>query len=208
MSVHSKLIQARIKLQSTELKKSGFNKFAGYYYFCLGDFIPQVQQIFYDLGLCGVISYATDAATLTITDIDDGQEIKISSPMSTAALKGCHDVQNLGAVETYIRRYLWVTAMEIVEHEVIDETTKEADQPDKKIRLPKLGDEEAQAAYESWTASKLEMVDEDGVVDNDKIIEAWGKMPSNVRSAIKRYGEMIATQNETDQQAKSHMENI
>jgi hypothetical protein len=40
--------------------------------------------------------------------------------MSTAALKGCHEVQNLGAVETYIRRYLWVTALEIVEHDAID----------------------------------------------------------------------------------------
>ena len=40
--------------------------------------------------------------------------------MSSAALKGCHEVQNLGAVQTYIRRYLWVTALEIVEHDAID----------------------------------------------------------------------------------------
>jgi hypothetical protein len=40
--------------------------------------------------------------------------------MSTAALKGCHEVQNLGAVQTYIRRYLWVAALEIVEHDVVD----------------------------------------------------------------------------------------
>jgi hypothetical protein len=29
-------------------------------------------------------------------------------------------VQNIGAVETYQRRYLWVTAMEIVEHDALD----------------------------------------------------------------------------------------
>ena len=40
--------------------------------------------------------------------------------MSSAALKGCHEVQNLGAVQTYLRRYLWVTAMEIVEHDALD----------------------------------------------------------------------------------------
>jgi hypothetical protein len=40
--------------------------------------------------------------------------------MSEAALKGCHPVQNLGAVETYIRRYLWVIALEIVEHDAVD----------------------------------------------------------------------------------------
>ena len=40
--------------------------------------------------------------------------------MSEANLKGCHPVQNLGAVETYIRRYLWVAALEIVEHDAVD----------------------------------------------------------------------------------------
>ena len=38
MSVYKKLQEARIKLQNTELKKSGHNKFAGYKYFELGDF--------------------------------------------------------------------------------------------------------------------------------------------------------------------------
>jgi hypothetical protein len=40
--------------------------------------------------------------------------------MSEANLKGCHPVQNLGAVQTYTRRYLWVAALEIVEHDAID----------------------------------------------------------------------------------------
>ncbi len=122
MSVHKKLMEARVRLQNTKLSKSGHNKFAGYKYFELGDFIPVIQTIFSDLGLCGVVSYATDVATLTITDIETGKEMVITSPMSTAALKGCHEVQNLGAVQTYIRRYLWVTALEIVEHDVLDAT--------------------------------------------------------------------------------------
>ena len=40
MSVYSKLMKARIRLQGMELKKSGENKFAGYKYFELGDFLP------------------------------------------------------------------------------------------------------------------------------------------------------------------------
>jgi hypothetical protein len=120
MSVHKKLMQARLTMQNTALTKSGHNKFAGYKYFELGDFIPTIQNIFYDLGLCGVISYTQDMATLTIMDTEDNSKIEITSPMSTAALKGCHEVQNLGAVQTYIRRYLWVTAMEICEHDAID----------------------------------------------------------------------------------------
>ena len=123
MSVTKKLMQARIALQGKKLSKSGHNKFAGYQYFELGDFIPTVQQIFSELDLCGVVSYGVEFADLTITDIESGSSLTITSPMSTAALKGCHEVQNLGAVQTYIRRYLWVTAMEIVEHDVIDSMT-------------------------------------------------------------------------------------
>ena len=46
MKVYKKLIDARNLLQATELIKSGFNKFAGYKYFELGDFLPAVQAIF------------------------------------------------------------------------------------------------------------------------------------------------------------------
>jgi hypothetical protein len=117
-------MQARIRLQGTKLEKSGLNKFAGYKYFELGDFLPEIQNIFNDLGLCGVVSYDASYATLTITDIDDGTVIVISSPMAAAELKGAHPIQNLGAVETYQRRYLWMTALEIVEHDVIDSSDK------------------------------------------------------------------------------------
>ena len=44
MSVHKKLMQARIRLQSAPLKKTGENKFAGYKYFELGDFLPTIQD--------------------------------------------------------------------------------------------------------------------------------------------------------------------
>jgi hypothetical protein len=120
MSVHKKLMEARFKLLSTEMKKSGLNKFAGYSYFELGDFIPHIQQIFYEVGLCGVVSFSTEYAQLCITDVEDGTVIVITSPMAEANLKGAHPIQNLGAVESYQRRYLWMTAMEIVEHDIID----------------------------------------------------------------------------------------
>lgn len=123
MTVHKKLMQARVKLQSVELKKSGHNKFAGYNYFELGDFLPSIQTIFNEVGLCGVVSYNNEYAQLCITDVEDGTVIVITSPMAEANLKGTHPIQNLGAVETYQRRYLWMTAMEIVEHDVLDATT-------------------------------------------------------------------------------------
>jgi len=127
MSVFKKLQDARIQLQNTKLSKSGKNKFAGYEYFELGDFLPAIQNICQKVGLCGVVSFNNDMAYLTIYDTDGGDSnfVTFTSPMSSAALKGCHDVQNLGAVQTYLRRYLWTNAFEIVEHDALDATTGE-----------------------------------------------------------------------------------
>lgn len=125
MSVYKKLQEARLLLQNTKLTKSGKNKFAGYEYFELGDFLPSIQTICQKVGLCGVVSFNPDMAYLTIYDTDGGDNsfVTFTSPMSSAALKGCHDVQNLGAVQTYLRRYLWTNAFEIVEHDALDATT-------------------------------------------------------------------------------------
>ena len=129
MSVHRKLMQARMKLQAQPVKKSGRNTFANYSYMELADFLIPTQTIFAELDLCGVVSFTADIASLTITDMEDGTSLVITSPMGSAALKGCHEVQNIGAVETYQRRYLWVTAMEIVEHDALDSGGPAEDPP-------------------------------------------------------------------------------
>jgi hypothetical protein len=120
MSALKKLMQARIALQGKDLKKSGENKFAKYKYFELGDFIPQTMQIFASLDLASVVSFTDTIATLTITDCEDSTSVVITSPVAAADLKGAHAIQNLGAAQSYLRRYLWLAAMEIVEHDAID----------------------------------------------------------------------------------------
>jgi len=123
MKVYSKLVKARNILAHKALKKSGHNKFAGYQYFELGDFLPEIQAIFGEVGLVDVITFTSDLATMVIYDTEDGSSVTFTSPMGSAQLKGCHEVQNIGAVETYQRRYLYVTAMAIVEHDALDATT-------------------------------------------------------------------------------------
>lgn len=123
MNVYQKLNEAREKFHQSKLKKSGHNKFANYYYFELGDFVVPAMQIFKEVGLTSVISFGKDIAEMRVINVDKPDEvIVITTPMSTAALKGCHEVQNLGAVQTYLRRYLWVAALEIVEHDALDAT--------------------------------------------------------------------------------------
>jgi hypothetical protein len=132
MKVYKKLINARNLLQTMELTKSGHNKFAGYKYFELADFLPAIQKIFDEVGLVDVITFTTETATMTIYCVEDASSIVFTSPMGSASLKGCHEVQNIGAVETYQRRYLYTTAMAIVEHDALDATTTK-EEPEVKI---------------------------------------------------------------------------
>lgn len=124
MSVYLKLAKARVMLQQKGLKKSGKNKFAGYEYFELQDFLPAINEINAELGLITFISFGTELASMTIIDAEKPEQtIVINSPMAQATLKGCHDIQNLGAVESYQRRYLYLTAYEIAEHDALDAVT-------------------------------------------------------------------------------------
>jgi hypothetical protein len=134
MSVYKKLQSARIKLLNTKLNKSGHNKFVGFSYFELDDIVPSIQRICHEEGLCGVVSFTQETAYLNIYDVESDGVIVFTSPMSTAALKGVHEIQNLGAVQSYLRRYLWIAAFEICEHDSLDavagkEASKAAPKP-------------------------------------------------------------------------------
>lgn len=124
-NIYSKLQKARCEFQEKPLKKSGHNKFAGYKYFELGDFLPTINALLEKYNLCSEISFENDLATLTIINSENPDEkMTFTSPMSEANLKGCHAVQNLGAVQTYLRRYLWINAFEIVESDGLEAVTR------------------------------------------------------------------------------------
>lgn len=124
MNVYEKLQKCRVELQNTELKKSGNNKFAGYKYFELGDFLPTINKLCMENKLLTVTSFNNDLATLTVINAEAPEEqVVFTSPQGQAQLKGCHEIQNIGAVETYQRRYLMMLAFEIVESDVLDSIT-------------------------------------------------------------------------------------
>lgn len=161
-NIYSKLQKARCEFQEKPLKKSGHNKFAGYHYFELGDFLPTINALLEKYNLCSHINFTNELATLTIYNSENTDEkIEFTSPMSEADLKGCHSVQNLGAVQTYLRRYLYVNAFEIVESDGLEATTvKEDTKPSNKtktnVKISKI--EKMLATKEVDTASVMQFV--------------------------------------------------
>lgn len=118
MSIYAKLAQARVKLQKENLKKTGNNR--SFKYFELKDFLPRVNEIFEELKMCAVVRYSSELATLTIYDCEKDESIEFTSPMVQKALPSGTEIQNLGAIQTYQRRYLYLTALEIVEDDLVD----------------------------------------------------------------------------------------
>jgi hypothetical protein len=207
MNIYQKLNYAREIFHKAKLKKTGQNKFAGYSYFELSDFIIPALEIFKTCGLIGVVSFGKEMAYLKIINEDKPEEfILLESPMSTAALKGCHEVQNLGAVQTYLRRYLWVAALEIVEHDALDSSPQLTDEGIKKkgnapVVTPRggIGDDLPQDIKEFLTdlaagvtelvnqgksKEALAMIDEQAL-EADQRVWLASQMPSTVRSALK-----------------------
>lgn len=122
MTIFEKLNEARLRFQNAGIQKSGKNAYAGYTYYELSDILPEVNKLANELKFCCVVNFEKEIARLDFCDLEKDERITFTSPMSTASLKGCHEVQNLGAVETYIKRYLYQNCFEIVESDVLDET--------------------------------------------------------------------------------------
>ena len=121
MNIYEKLQTMRVALQSKNLKKSGQNSFAKYSYYELADFLPAINQIMLENKVTSIITFNSENAVLTLVNTEKPDEvITFTSPMREAVLKGAHPIQNLGAMETYSRRYLYMTAFEIVENDTLD----------------------------------------------------------------------------------------
>ena len=136
-SIYARLADARKVFHSMELKKTGWNSYSRYAFFEMADFLIPAMNCLRDEGLVPVVTFLDVEALMIVHTVDTEETIHVSSPNVNARyqivnenirieveqalhLKGCHPIQNLGATESYQRRYLWTTLMEIVEHDQVD----------------------------------------------------------------------------------------
>ena len=154
MSIYAKLAKARVDLQQIEMSKSGLNKFAHFNYFELSDMIPHINRVMQANGLCGVISFSPEQAELVIFDTESDSKIFFYSPIADATVKGATPIQCLGSMHTYMRRYLWMLALEIVEHDAVDAQPQEKPKAEKP-KLEKSETDYAQLLQNSKSINEL-----------------------------------------------------
>ena len=138
LKVSKKLQQARVEWLKEIREKSAKNSHFRNTYFVLKDILPPVTKIFNKLGLYSHFNLLKDHGALVIVDLDSGERVKYKLPIQNIANN--FTMQNIGAINTYAKRYLYMNALEIEENE--DAIDKNNDDETPLIPKEKLSKEE------------------------------------------------------------------
>lgn len=137
-NLNESIISIRVKLQNSKLKKSGKNKFAGFDYFELKDFLPKLNELMLEEGVNDLFTIIDNLVTLTLIKGEERQTYQMpftiyETPVNIRQdkngeireVKSMQDIQYLGALNTYYKRYLYLNAFGITDGEIIDNMNNE-----------------------------------------------------------------------------------
>lgn len=124
-NLNESIINIRVELQRSNINKSGKNKFQGFTYFELGDFLPRLNELMSVEKVNDIITIQDNVMTLTLVKGDEREQYSIpfhvyDTPLNKQGGKSMQDIQYLGALNTYYKRYLYLNAFGITDGEVID----------------------------------------------------------------------------------------
>lgn len=148
--IYEKLQKVRVELQQMKLKKSGKNNYAGFTYFELADFLPTVNEMFLKYKIFSNFSMNEEFASLKIIDFEDNTEAIFTTPTAELELKGCNKIQALGGTHTYLKRYLYINALEIIEYDLFDATSGKEEISETNLKCPKCGKPISAKSLENW----------------------------------------------------------
>ncbi|MDR1240297.1 MAG: ERF family protein [Oscillospiraceae bacterium] len=127
MNIYEKVQKIKAELLECNLKKSGNNKFSGFKYYELGDFMPHIIRLCEKYKVCTVISFHDNTASLSAIDSEASENpetsvpmLIISCPIEKLELRGANAIQALGGTQTYLRRYLYMAMFDITENDLFD----------------------------------------------------------------------------------------
>ncbi len=162
LNVYAKLLEARKKFLEAGVKKEGVNRYAEFKYFRLDEIIPVKQEIFRELGLADMITFGSEVATLTIVNVDNPEEsIDFMSQLAPDESMIKNPIQKVGAIQTYVRRYLYLLALDIIESDGIEQTSdKPVDEDNKQVKTEKKPTRPATSKERQET--KTELINQDG----------------------------------------------
>ena len=163
--LNKSIIKIRVELQNAKLKKSGRNKFAGFEYFELADFLPKLNELMLEEEMNDRFYVQNGYAVLELIKGEESQTYTIpfsqfDVPVNKQGQPSMQEIQYLGALNTYYKRYLYLNAFGITDGEVIDSLDNNNLQPNVnykellKNRLQELNIDIRQYAMENKVNAK------------------------------------------------------
>lgn len=184
-NLNESIIQIRVDLQNSKIKKSGKNKYAGFDYYELADFLPKLNELMLKYGVNDKFTIEEEKATLTLIKGDESQVYNIpferfETPLiykkdkngsfikdkngELIQIPSMQDIQYLGALNTYYKRYLYLNAFGITDGEVIDSMDNNEIQSRKsntKVKAKESQEEVAKVDYKVLLLEKLRKLNVD-----------------------------------------------
>jgi len=163
MTIYEKLSKAKMTVHSQKINKSGYNKFLTFYYYTLDDIMPPILKACETFKILSLIDFEGETATLTLVDIDKPDDVIVfRTPTSLEAVKGGSKIQGIGAMQTYIRRYLYINAFDITQTEEVDlngnPQDKPRETPQSKPNTACITKDEAGKLWNSYDAKGKEII--------------------------------------------------
>lgn len=203
MNVRQKLAKARLYFLNRKVAKTGKNMHLEFKYFELEDIVPVAIRIFASVGLTSYTNFNGETATMTILNADDPDEDGITFTLpyrenkpiiSNQGKEVTNPMQALGASTTYLRRYLWMMALDITEPDEVDASLGSEDldgSEDTPAPAPKEKPKPPATAAER-KAAKKDMTATDGPADELQV--------TALKTACKKLMEVDETQEDFVQQ--------
>ena len=129
-TLNESIISIRVNLQNTQIEKSGKSNYGGFKYFELKDFLPALNELMEKENVNDIFTIENGNATLTLIKADERQSytipfIMFETPINDRGKKQMQDIQYLGALNTYYKRYLYINAFGITDGDIIDNLKQE-----------------------------------------------------------------------------------
>jgi hypothetical protein len=134
LGLYEKVLKIRLELRKVLIKKSGKNTFSNYHYFELEEIIKAVEPLMEKYRVLSVFKANQELATFSLIDIDEiCSRLHFSLPFTKAQIGlkkdgsgGASDIQNIGGASTFLRRYLYINAFDIIETDAVEFDAKKS----------------------------------------------------------------------------------
>ena len=142
LGLHHRMSAIKAELNKCKIPKSGHNKFSGFHYHELTDFLPLINELNLKHGVNAYPKFLKheQICVLTLINADDKEDFyDVIIPYVDAEMLGkggsasvVDAIQRLGSTITYNRRYLYQSAYDIIESDGIDSLPPNEPQEPKK----------------------------------------------------------------------------